>query len=261
MMPGRITVTLAGALLMVTCASDAVRTDDWDRAAETDSGVFTDNALRHGAEQVHAMAAAGGGADQDWYIAVNHPFSSYQVVVDGISPRLRPTLALQRVNAAGTGTLQVATAVEAGRALSLQWSNGASGVDNFVRVLDAECGVGCLLQDTYRIRFYDTTYTLPRFNNSGTQSTVLLIQNATAAACAVTHHYFSASGTLLASSPVATLPPRGLQVVPTADLLPGQSGSVRVAHDCGYGGLSGKAVALEPATGFTFDTPLVARPN
>ena len=35
---------------------------------------------------------------------------------------------------------------------------------------------------------------------------------------------------------------------------PNQSGSVRIAHTCGYGGLSGKAVSVEPATGFTFDT-------
>jgi hypothetical protein len=34
-----------------------------------------------------------------------------------------------------------------------------------------------------------------------------------------------------------------------------------VAHDGAYGALAGKAVALEPATGFTFDTPLVPRPR
>jgi hypothetical protein len=42
---------------------------------------------------------------------------------------------------------------------------------------------------------------------------------------------------------------------------PGRSGSVRITHDCGYGGLSGKAVSIEPATGFTFDTPLLPRPR
>jgi hypothetical protein len=39
----------------------------------------------------------------------------------------------------------------------------------------------------------------------------------------------------------------------------GQSGSMTVAHDGPFGALSGKAVAVEPATGFTFDTPLAAR--
>ena len=32
-----------------------------------------------------------------------------------------------------------------------------------------------------------------------------------------------------------------------------------MSHTCGYGGLAGKAVALEPATGFTFDTSLIPR--
>ena len=39
----------------------------------------------------------------------------------------------------------------------------------------------------------------------------------------------------------------------------GTSGSIIVAHTCGYGGLAGKAVALEPSTGFTFDTALIPR--
>jgi hypothetical protein len=36
---------------------------------------------------------------------------------------------------------------------------------------------------------------------------------------------------------------------------------VRIRHLCGYGGLAGKAVSIEPATGFTFDTPLEHRPR
>ena len=48
-----------------------------------------------------------------------------------------------------------------------------------MRVRGAACGTACSTSDTYRVRFYDTTYTVPRFNNSGTQATVLLVQNAT----------------------------------------------------------------------------------
>lgn len=43
--------------------------------------------------------------------------------------------------------------------------------------------------------------------------------------------------------------------------LVGQAGSIRLTHDGRYGDLTGKAVALEPATAFTFDTPLVPRPR
>lgn len=39
--------------------------------------------------------------------------------------------------------------------------------------------------------------------------------------------------------------------------LAGKSGSAAVAHMGGMAALVGKAVALEPATGSTFDTPLV----
>jgi len=34
---------------------------------------------------------------------------------------------------------------------------------------------------------------------------------------------------------------------------------VTVTHDGGYGGLVGKAVSLEPGTGFTFDTLMLPR--
>jgi hypothetical protein len=50
-------------------------------------------------------------------------------------------------------------------------------------------------------------------------------------------------------------------VANTASLAPGQTGSVTVSHDGPYGVLQGKAVAVEPATGFSFDSPLVYRPR
>jgi hypothetical protein len=39
----------------------------------------------------------------------------------------------------------------------------------------------------------------------------------------------------------------------------GQSWSLTVGHDARHGTLLGKAVSVEPATGFTFDTPLLRR--
>jgi hypothetical protein len=133
-------------------------------------------------------------------------------------------------------------------------------VPGFLRVLGAFCGTACTGADSYRIRFYETTYTVPRFNNSGTQSTILLVQNATDRTCIVAYYFMAADGSVLASSG-SELTPRELEVVATATLVPGQAGSVRIGHTCGYGGLSGKAVAVEPATGFTFDTPIAYRPD
>ena len=37
--------------------------------------------------------------------------------------------------------------------------------------------------------------------------------------------------------------------------------AVRISNDGRYGDLSGKAVSVEPATGFTFDTPMALRPR
>jgi len=52
-------------------------------------------------------------------------------------------------------------------------------------------------------------------------------------------------------------------VVNTSSLpaLEGQAGSITVSHDGPYGGIAGKTVALEPATGFSFDSPLESRPH
>ena len=41
----------------------------------------------------------------------------------------------------------------------------------------------------------------------------------------------------------------------------GQSGSITISYRGGYGSLSGKAVALEPATGFAFDSPMLVKPH
>lgn len=45
----------------------------------------------------------------------------------------------------------------------------------------------------------------------------------------------------------------------TASVAAGTGGALTVAHDGRYGDLVGKTVALEPATGFSFDSPMVAR--
>jgi len=51
----------------------------------------------------------------------------------------------------------------------------------------------------------------------------------------------------------------GEQDTASVPAVQGQGASVTVAHDAPYGGLAGKTVALEPATGFGFDSPLEPR--
>lgn len=98
---------------------------------------------------------------------------------------------------------------------------------------------------------------MPRFNNSATQVTLLIIQNNTTTPVNAFLYFFDAAGTLLHTEPSGVLA-NGVLVLNTSSIgaLAGQSGAVRVAHTGGQGALTGKAVALEPSTGFTFDTAM-----
>jgi hypothetical protein len=103
--------------------------------------------------------------------------------------------------------------------------------------------------------YCDTTLFVPRFNNTATQTTVLVLQNTTDVTVTGLVHFYNASGFLITSQ-LLIVPQHGVQLVSTATIsaLSGQSGSVQIAQTGGYGAITGKAVALEPATGFTFDT-------
>jgi hypothetical protein len=59
------------------------------------------------------------------------------------------------------------------------------------------------------------------------------------------------------------VPQQGVQVLATGSIpaLAGRSGSAQIAQLGGYAALAGKAVALEPATGFTFDTLVTPVPR
>jgi hypothetical protein len=153
-------------------------------------------------------------------------------------------------------------ALGSGPGRTLRWQNtSASGIANQpIRVRSGGCATNCGADDTYRVRGWETTYTIPRFNNGGTQATVLLVQNATSRQVAGTAHFWSVAGTLLGSQPF-NLQPRAALVLNAATVAgtAGQGGSVTIAHDGGYGALAGKAVALEPATGYSFDSPMTPR--
>jgi hypothetical protein len=258
-MSRRIGIALLAAAV---CVPEALA-DDWDVLFFFDNGASTGNVLLHGSEQVHDLRHMFETTPEaDAYRVTSRAFSSYQMVVDGQTGELDlASSGLQRLNATGGLVLENALVSDAGRVLSLQWQQGAGAVEHRVRVQGAACGTSCTEADTYRIRFYDTTYTLPHFDSSGGRSTVVRVQNATERGCAVTLHFLAASGALLATSGPTTVPARGVLVRDAAEAVGSGSGSVRVTHTCGYGGLSGKAVTFEPAAGVASDTPLVPRPH
>jgi hypothetical protein len=221
--------------------------------------------LTHGARLTADLAAAAGPlADQDVYRLAQSAYSSWEIVADGVSGDASPGLLLERLAEDNSTVLQVGAPVGTGPARALRWQRRqATGeVRQHIRVSSTSCTTDCGADDTYRLRAYETTGLIPRFNNSASQLTVLVLQNATSQAIQAQADFWGADGTLLASVAVP-LGPKGVGLVNTSTIaaLAGTSGSVTVTHDAPYGGLVGKAVALEPATGFSFDPPMVSKPR
>jgi hypothetical protein len=221
--------------------------------------------LSHGTSITADLAAdPGPQPDVDAYALAQAPFSSYQVTLDAVSGDASPGVALQRLAADGSTVLQNGTPMGTGPAVSLSFENtlGATVTSQYILVRGADCGSACGPDDTYRLRAYDTTGFIPRFNNAGSQNTVILLQNTSARTVSVHLDFWDAAGGHLATK-AATLPPHGLLVLNTATIpfLVGTSGSVTVSHNAEYGALVGKAVALEPSTGFSFDSPMAPKPR
>jgi hypothetical protein len=234
--------------------------DVWDIQTQNDNSNATENELVHGSDQIHDLGAlAGPTADQDWFALSQKPFSSYEAVADATSGDIGPTLNVDRVDAGGA-VLQASQSVGIGYTRSLRWANLTVAEVNteFIRVTSGGCTTDCGPDDVYRIRFAETTYSVPRFNNTSTQVTVLLLQNPTNYGITGTIYFWNPAGTLVGNQPF-NLTGKQVLVLNTAGVAPGTAGAVTVAHDGRYGDLSGKTVALEPATGFSFDSPMLPR--
>jgi pectate lyase len=206
------------------------------------------------------LAAASGAPATDYLSLLQQPRSSYEVVLDEASGDLVPGLRLDRVGPALSTVVQASVPVSGvGAARSLRWQNtGATSVSSqFLRVSAGACGSACGPDDRYRLRVYETSYRVPRFNNAGGQATVLIVQNASTDTAPGTVWFWSGAGALLGST-TFNLQPRQTSIIPLASLagLAGQSGSITITHGGRYGSLAGKAVSLEASTGFSFDTPM-----
>jgi len=170
--------------------------------------------------------------------------------------------ALERLDSDATTVLQPSVPAGAGGSRSLRWMNATGAIEDgqYVRVRSLGCTTSCDADDVYRIRAWDTTLAGPRFNNSATQVTVLVVQNTSPQLVAGRIAFWSAAGNLLHEEPF-TLAAKALLSLNTASLpaLQGQSGTLTISHDGSYGSVAGKAVAVEPATGFSFDSLIVPR--
>jgi hypothetical protein len=252
------------AVLMA--AQGAAAHDKWELGLfhNDDARELTRVFLSHGVRQTHDLHTQTAAPDLDWMAYVGTVGHSYEVRVtsavipfDGDVPTLQ-NARLYRTDGAGT-TLTFASG-PAGD-VALRWIEPASPAGRYVIVRGPD-GQAPTASDQYDIELTDTTAFVPRFNNGGTQTTILVLQNTTGRPLAGTIFFRSAAGGLLHAEPLV-IPAAGSHVFNSAGVtaLAGQSGSVVIAHDGPYGAVAGKAVALEPVTGFVFDTPLTVVPR
>jgi len=200
----------------------------------------------------------------DLYRLAQAPRASYEVVLDATSGDIVPQVLLERLASNNVAVLQTATSVGTGSSKSLRFENQlpAPVTAEHIRVRGAGCGAACGPDDVYRIRVYETTYSIPRFNNTGGAFTVLLIQNPASYTISGRAWFWDPSGALLHIQPF-TLAPKALLALNSAAVpaLQGKGGTITVSNDGRYGDLTGKGISLEPATGFAFDTPMEPRPR
>lgn len=216
--------------------------------------------LTHGSR----VSADLAGGTPDLYRIGQAPRASYEIVLDEVSADAVPGLVLERLASDNVTVLQSAAVTGTGSSASLRWQNPLSAPvpGEHIRVTSPACGSGCAADDTYRLRLYETTLSGPRFNNANGQGTVLQLQNTTSSSINGRVYFWTANGALIASTPF-TLGSRASIAMNTSvmGVLAGQSGSLTVSHNAGFGGVTGKSVALDPTTGASFDTPLVVRPR
>jgi hypothetical protein len=242
------------------------RADVWDVQTSSDNTPGgTQNELVHGSDQIHDLGAlAGPVPDEDWYRIGQKAFASYEVTVDATSGDIGAGVLVQRFASDGATLLQTALPVTAGLnySQSLRFINATAVPidDQYVRVVSSGCTTDCGPDDVYRLRAFETTQSIPRFNNSATQVTVLLLQNPSGYQITGTIYFWATNGSLLGQQSF-NLQAKNTLVLNTSTVVPGVGGAITLASDGRYGDLTGKTVALEPATGFSFDSPMVPRVN
>jgi hypothetical protein len=241
--------------------------DVWDTATETDDNTGTDNTPIHGSIQVHDLGVRPGPVeDQDWFSIEARGFGSYEAIIDSLTGDTGGSLTFNWFAADGTTSLAAGTFLSSASCTACTQTarfenNQAAPRPVFIRVGSPACGTTCNAADQYTFRLFETTYALPRYNNTGGQITVLILHNVSELPVAGNIHFFNLAGTQVANQTFSLTVNQ--HIVLNTSTVPGgagTSGVITVSHNGRYGSLAGKAVVLDPATGFSFDTPLIPKP-
>jgi hypothetical protein len=250
------TFQVVTATLLTLSFGHRAAADRWE--ADPDDG----NAATHAfiapgqSQNGRDLESLGTPPDQDWVVMELVARHSYEARAVGATIWGGSLGAkLERLDIGGTIVLQTGTGtgLAGGSGHTMRWVSSSLAI-NLLRVTGPPGVQGTA---PYTLELFDTTYAVPRFNNSSTQTTIMVIHNNTATQVTAFLYFYNAGGGLLHTEPVV-IGPFAVMVLNTSTIgaLAGQSGAVNVAHSGGRDALSGKAVALEPATGFTFDTPM-----
>jgi glucose/arabinose dehydrogenase len=224
-------------------------------------GPAPESELAHGSVVLGALPTQPGPVEHvDWYRISQKPRSSYEVVLDAASGDIQP-VSLARVAADGTTVRQNGASAGLGPARSLRWQNtSSSAVDTeLVRVQSGFCTTSCGPDDAYRVRMYETTYSISRFSNIN-QATVVFLQNTRNASTSGRVFFWSQTGSLITSTSFTLSARQTLNLnLTTISALANMAGSITVTNTAPYGTIAGKAVALDYVNGFAFDTPMLPR--
>jgi len=259
----RIPLALTAVLLLAV----PLQADVWDQdTSDRDDGTGTVNELLHGSVQLHDVATEAGVADQDWYRVAAQPYSSYEVVLDGITGDVS-NLRLQILASDGTTVLASGFAREpggSGAVKAARWMNETtSPVTWFVRVEAAPaCGTACTTADQYTIRLFDTTGSFARFDNTGTRRTTVYLQNTSGTyGSSALLTYWDANGTRITSCVFDLRAKVSIALDTSACGGAGRSGSMSVHVRLPYGALTGKATEVDSANDRVLETPLALAPR
>jgi hypothetical protein len=195
-----------GAVIEEGTAVGGIRDDD---VLPQDIGA----ALEHGASHTADLAAHPGPVpDVDHYRITQLPLGSWEVVADAVSGDADP-LDLRLTLADGETTLFTAVPTGTGSSRSLRWRSPFEQLNELVRV-SGSCGTACGPDDTYRLRVYETTLRGARFNNAGSQTTVLLLHNSGPEEVTARVLYWSSTGASLAAASVnPPIAPKEVRVI------------------------------------------------
>jgi hypothetical protein len=249
------------ASILALAAMPGWAEDPWEIDTTDDSQATRSHILPGQAQAGRDLEGGGTAAiDQDWVKIYSLPRHSYEARVSGgplwsqggfVGAQLdlldsTPVVLLSANGDEFANLRGQAVRWIVGSPLPVQWLLRMTGPTS------AQAAV------PYTLELFDTTYSIPRWNNSSTQITFFFLQNNKSLPVSGSVYFFNASGSLVHEHSFV-LAGNGLMVLNTSTIpqLVGASGSALIAQAGGLGAISGKAVALEPATGFTFDTTLM----